>query len=87
MKINEDCDTVEFRSRSPFFERERDGVKCNTVRVFLDENEEQKFVSSIFNLSKVTISCDGDVFSRLITDISMFIVNGQRIYIISWEGY
>lgn len=94
MIIDENNETVEFRTTTPYFEKERDGLKNNTVRVFTNECEEARFVSSLFNLSKIRIrNANGDSFERLITDISVmptipsFIqTTRNNIYIISWEG-
>lgn len=86
MIISDDKENVEFKSISPYFEKERDGLKCNTERIFLTQHEEDKFVNAIFGLLTITItnSDTKECFVRVITDISYAELEGIRLYIISW---
>lgn len=72
---------VTFKSISPFFEKERDGFKRNTVRE-IDENDERfkalrrKVVTHIYIINPET----GAGFTRIITDYCEW----KGLAIISW---
>lgn len=79
--------TVVFNSISPYFEKERDGYKCNTERIFLTQDEETDFINHM-NLLRAIIIHKKDTkesFIRKITDISFAELEGLRLYIISWD--
>jgi len=89
MKIENNGELVVFKSRSPYFEKERNNQKCNTVRYFLDAKEQDDFVSSMFSLNTVRIEHrdTNEWFERLITNITAWTLPGLvTFYIISWES-
>lgn len=89
MIISDDSETVEFNTVSPFFEREKDGRKCNTVRFFKNSVEQDKFISACFSLNMIRIRNPEtrDSFERVITDITAFTSAGlPTVFIISWQG-
>ncbi len=96
MIVSDDGETVEFKTVSPFFEREERGNKGNTVRAFKDDQEELKFINMMFHLNRIKIvnPANNASFIRLITDISVFDSEifrhpktmSEKIYIISWDG-
>ena len=78
-----------FKSRSPFFEKEREGVKNNTVRkVDLDDNRfleliswnEQGYNDGDIKIKIVRSDDQNDFFIRQIKDIS----NWGDLMIITW---
>ena len=88
MKLSDDGETVEFKSVSPSFERERDSQKCNTVRMFTNAAEQDRFVSALFGLVMVKImnSETRESFERCISDVTCWTYPGfDTIYIISWR--
>jgi len=88
MKIENNGELVVFKSRSPYFERERDGQKCNTVRYFLNAKQQDDFVSCLFSLNTIRIQHreTNEIFERLIRDITvMTLPDLVTLYIISWE--
>jgi len=80
MKIEND-DMVVFHTRSPFFEKERDGLKRNTVRN-LKATSYETMISSLFLIRKIKIinSETEDSFERTLTDVSYF----EERFIFSW---
>lgn len=94
MILDDENEVVEFKTVSPFFEREESGQKGNTVRFFLTETEETKFINAIFHLQKIKIvnPSNNASFSRLITDISVIDTKvfrhpkplSEKMFIISW---
>jgi hypothetical protein len=89
MIISDGGETVEFKTASPNFEREQDGRKCNTVRMFRTPGEQDLFVSSLFSLNMIRIRNPEtrDSFERIITDICAFTYpTAATVYIISWEN-
>lgn len=78
-----------FKSKSPFFEKERDGVKPNTVRKI--DLSDERFIDLIvwnrngFKFGDITIEIfneeGNDSFTRDIEDISIW----NDLMIISWR--
>jgi hypothetical protein len=76
-----------FKSREPFYTKERAGIKNNTVRE-IDLNED-RFLELIHSMIegfndgdlKIEIQCDGFNFIRDITDISIW----NNLMIITWR--
>ena len=89
MIIADDGETVEFKTVSPFFERERDGRKNNTVRLFRNPYEQDLFVSALFSLNMIRIRNPEtrDSFERVISDITAFTYpTVATVYIITWQA-
>jgi len=87
MRITNNGETVEFKTISPYFEREKSGEKSNTVRYFKTLDEENMFISHIHRLLKVCIiePSTGKSFERVITDITVLPGTIPKVFIISWD--
>lgn len=91
--------TITFKTVDPFFPKERDGIKNNTVRFFdrgfsgqfIDEREKimKYWLKKPFELYiKILNPNTQESFTRKIRDITVFECKGKRfdrIYIITWE--
>jgi len=81
--------TVIFRTASPYFEKERDGLKCNTVRLFKSLEEENRFIENLISLYTVriehTATPEKDFFVRDISSVAIMPGVLPRVYIISWR--
>lgn len=84
---------IEFKSTFDFYEKERKGIKPNTVR---SEDCDERFDALIeFSLTPKTsrplwikIICKekpSNYFFRKVKDVSIFECYGHKFYIISWE--
>lgn len=82
MKISNEGETISFKTREPWYTREKNGLKCNTVRSFSGHEEEQKFINVLFYLLEIEIveEVTNQSFKRTISDISYFDNN----FIFSW---
>jgi hypothetical protein len=95
MEIIDDGETVVFDSLPHLFDNEKSGRKPNTIRFFRSDDDETRFISSLFSLSKIVIRKSSDKsasFQRIITDISVLslplLISGDalvRAYNITWE--
>lgn len=83
MKISNDGALITFNSREPWYSKEKEGQKCNTVRRFKEDLEIEKVLSSLFTLVEIEIvdGATNQSFRRLISDISVF--DGRIIF--SWQ--
>jgi len=86
MKIENN--TIIFKSTPEYYQKEKYGLKCNTVREILNPIEFKALVDFFqdFNIipnKKITIinSETNDSFVRRLTDISFY----KGLYIFSWE--
>lgn len=84
---------ITFRSFTEFFEKEKSGLKCNTVRLFPLNDDREYILQDIMNeeikkedvVLKIMNFDTGETFEREISDVSNFEVNNTEIYIISWR--
>ena len=74
--------TICFRSSPEMYEKELSGVKTNTVRYFSEDEIIEPL--ELFDRIQIRNTHKDESFTRLITDISIIIVNGVRIFIFSW---
>lgn len=79
---------VDFKSISPFFEKEGEGIKNNTVREFEDPQDKRKKLldkfekGDIFDLDiKITNIETKAYFCREIRDVTIY----KNLYIITWH--
>jgi len=78
---------MKFKTISPYFERERDGFKCNTVRtVGVDDSRYVKLYNILEKEEpnetiEIVNPETGEIFERWITDVCFF--DGR--WIISWK--
>ena len=86
MKIENN--TIIFKSAPEYYQKEKSGLKCNTVRQITKPDEYKAFhdfyrcFEAISNKTiKIINSESGESFLRRITDISIF----KEVYIFSWE--
>ena len=85
MEYNKETDTIIFKSNPEFYEKEQSGLKCNTVRVFEDDelkilDEMDDYPKNIMIKNKVTREC----FKRKVTDVTI-VGMWEPIYIFSWK--
>ncbi len=73
---------VKFKSVTPMFLKEKSGRKPNTVRE-IDEDDErfEKLYNSDCRIISIENSETGEIFQRVITDVSIW----GNIMIISWK--
>ncbi|EFS20848.1 hypothetical protein FSBG_00345 [Fusobacterium gonidiaformans 3-1-5R] len=84
---------ITFRSFTEFFEKEKSGLKCNTVRMFELCDDREYILRDIMNeeikkedvILKIMNFDTGESFEREISDVSKLEVNTAEIYIISWR--
>jgi len=86
MKIEKN--TIIFKSLPEFFHKEKNGLKCNTVRTIITVNEFKEFVSFKQEFDKIPNkqiqiinAVTQESFTRRLTDISAF----EGHFIFSWE--
>jgi len=82
------ADVIFFKTKSPFFEKERDDLKCNTVRKVFCDNDSRYDTIMAFIQGEIT---DLDIkiknpktkeeFKRKVTDITYW----DEHFIISWR--
>ena len=83
---------ITFKSYPEFFEKEKSGLKCNTVRMFELSDDREYILRDIINeeikkedvILKIMNANTGETFEREISDVSKFEINNMEIYIISW---
>lgn len=78
---------ITFKSKSPYFEKERDGLKCNTVREIGDNDLRFEDCMEMIQTGKFTtiniINPETkEAFMRQITDVTYY----DERFIISWKG-
>ena len=80
---------VNFKSVDPFFNKEEDGDKCCTVRKLSQYDIRFEYLMEIIQADDyggrkdqiaITNPQTGDIFTRLITDVSYY----DKRFIISW---
>ncbi|EFS20673.1 hypothetical protein FSBG_00170 [Fusobacterium gonidiaformans 3-1-5R] len=84
---------ITFKSYPEFYEKEKSGLKCNTVRLFTLSDDREYILQDIMNeeikkedvILRIMNSDTGETFEREISDVSKFEVNNVEIYIISWR--
>ncbi|CAL7868243.1 hypothetical protein FUSNEC_GEN_294_01450 [Fusobacterium necrophorum subsp. funduliforme] len=84
---------ITFKSYPNFFEKEKSGLKCNTVRIFELNDDREYILRDIMNeeIKKENVVLEilnaetGETFEREISDVSKFEINNVEIYIISWR--
>lgn len=82
---------VEFSLYPDFWDKERTGIKTNTVQHFGDEKDQQLFIKHMNNLEFICMvnEVTGKSFTRRITDISQVLLNCKQVnkmlFIISWK--
>lgn len=80
MKISYDQSRISFISAEPFYSKEKNGIKTNTVRR-LGQTETNILLNAVFQLQDIEISCGDHSFSRLLSDISYY----DDRFIFSWQ--
>ncbi|KDE68982.1 hypothetical protein MWG07_09210 [Fusobacterium necrophorum] len=82
---------VRFKSYPKFFEKEKSGLKCNTVRVFDTYDDRIKFLYNVFSEKEKDVFIEientetKEKFQRVISDVSTFKIGNEEVYIISWR--
>ncbi|MCF0163362.1 MAG: hypothetical protein HUJ88_12405 [Fusobacterium necrophorum] len=84
---------ITFKSYPEFFEKEKSGLKSNTVRIFELNDDREYILRDIMNeeIKKENVVLEilnaetGETFEREISDVSKFEINNIEIYIISWR--
>jgi len=77
---------IPFKTISPYFEKERDGLKCDTVRKVRDTDSKFNDLMSLIQSNKpgevvITNPATKEQFERKITDVTYF----DDRFIISWK--
>lgn len=83
---------ITFKSNPDYYEKEKLGLKCNTVRVFELCDDREYILRDIMSeeikkedvVLKIENNETGETFERMISDLTFFATNGVEIYVISW---
>ena len=86
MRINKAGDTIHFKSHPQIFTPERDGLKCNTVRVIPIEELPEDITLFDIDLIEITNSKTGETFTRQVSHVAHFANYGpdETIWVFSW---
>lgn len=83
---------ITFKSYPEFYEKEKSGLKCNTVRTFFDTYDERAVILCKINLGEeknVLIEIENtetkEKFQRVISDVTVIRMANEAVYIISWR--
>lgn len=81
---------ITFKSYPEFFEKEKSGLKCNTVRFFDTCDERILFLYKIVAgeeenaFIEIENTETKEKFQRVISDVSVIKIGNKAVYIISW---
>lgn len=78
---------IYFKTKSPYFEKERDGLKCNTVRELgFDDTRHEDLMNWLQTKEPTEITIINPLtderFTRIITDVTYY----DERWIISWHN-
>ena len=79
-----DGDTVQFKSKDEHWQKEKDGIKPNTVR-YIDMMEWGVYSAHDIQYISIVHAESGHTFHRKITDMTCATVGKQPIFIFSWD--
>ena len=80
MRLSYDQSRISFTSDEPFFTKEKNGIKTNTVRQ-LGRQEIDALMNAVFHIQDIEMICDDRSFTRLLCDISYY----DDRFIFSWQ--
>lgn len=77
-------DTVQFKSKDEYWQKEKVGIKPNTVR-YLDVFEWGDYSACDIQYISIVHAESGHTFLRKITDMTCATVGKQPVFIFSWD--
>lgn len=77
---------VIFASSVDNYDKEKSGVKNNTVRIMTNEEEIQLMINSTKYISIHNAGDIKETFVRTIRDHTVYTVDGNNIHIFTWEA-
>jgi len=76
--------TIIFKSTPDHWEKEHSGVKPNTVR-YLNADEWDEFKAGDVQYISIVHVDNGQIFHRMLMDVTCAIVGKQPVFIFSWD--
>lgn len=76
--------TIIFKSKPGYWEKEHSGLKPNTVR-YLNADEWDEFQAGDVQYISIVNTESGHTFHRKLMDVSCAIIEGQPVFVFSWD--